>query len=1395
MNQFFKALFIACLLLGTMLAVSGATESPPQLEIRSAGPGQVVLSWPASAEDFVLEETRRLSALGQWLPVTRTPTMGEEWYTVDMPCTEPIRFFRLRYEPSALRSTHPAISFSLVVPDGANVAAGQPFSIELRASFNAVLAAAALRISASGSAEAMLTGRSANPAQPNGLMFVSSTSQEPFESGLPVSLAGEGSVEVLLGGGLWPFDGALPGDDVLLERLEITPVANGDLTVSLVGVEAVTSRWARDGLFFDWVGINPWQSAVTVNVQGAGTGAGEGVRAASTMEAFSQREQPTQEITPNADGQGGVDLADLVYVRARLGLDPALPENAGADVNHDGKIDLLDLVAVRNRFTPPAGLGAWPAPLLNEVCPNPAAGEAPWVEICYPVWTEPYFYALELRDGAQEVLVGWWPEPISTWVSYIVIVFDGEQPMEYIGDPDAPTAVRVHLPPPGAVFNPASDQCLLYLEGELVDSVAWGRLPEGKAALNTELYPVPSGGSIGRDGYEQERWVRFSQCTPGAENGLPTPLAYFPFDGAGLLKEETTRFAWVDPRHAPVTYELEMDDADDFHNPLVHAGCPSARYDVSPGLATGKYFWRVRAIAGTLTSAWSPALSVEVLDLSPPPESRREAPQGASTLAGSGIVYYFFYGLKEELDTPQKDTSMICLECDQDRGWHAWDRPHEGSAICLHEIGHAGTAIARDMNIYYGQLLRRFLTQDEINFEIFHTPAAGPEGELGHGKVVDLGKALEVALAPKLVLPYYLNPHQSHIIWDNVKYLIDRQIPFVGQLTLKTGVALGTVILVGYYDDLPDPKMRRIVAMSPFSGDSKFIFSINDLPATPPIVYVPADPPDFSKPPQGGDPQVDADTDGDGLCDFDEEMRFPTERTKPDSDGDGIPDKTEVWSYKFGKGWVPRTADPDGDGLRAEIDPDSDDDGCPDGAEDRNRNGTLFDVSYIQTSSGIVGLKTKESDETDPFSEDEFKGTFSAERTVLHFKECTRLEVKLTDKEDRPVKDAEVELQMDPAIGSFDASGGTPVTTAIILTDADGKASSDFCACETEGTVTLTALYKPCPNSKGIKAELQIKIFPYDWVFAVQEKAVLTGPVMKEDYSVSILSQYEGIGENEVYKDEGLQKIAGHFYHPKTQTPGKYIESISVDIPAISPRPTVILRVNGTQMPGTTWNRTSDQDLPTRWEVEVASPGLEEFPRYLWVTTRGGPIRKTPLLWWYWCRITGQRRRWFEGHYYVSWDSTRNDYEVFFGDGDEYGRDPHGHIWPRPDPTWPQVEHSGVGFVPVAGVPGYKLGAREGSGDPRTTWGESGVCEGVSNFYNKEIITWIPASPWTRSYITPGEPRPNIEAELTNAGPMLLPEFLNDIRFKRDYIGDELKELQQRKLDAPQYEIRMRLQE
>jgi hypothetical protein len=92
------------------------------------------------------------------------------------------------------------------------------------------------------------------------------------------------------------------------------------------------------------------------------------------------------------------------------------------------------------------------------------------------------------------------------------------------------------------------------------------------------------------------------------------------------------------------------------------------------------------------------------------------------------------------------------------------------------------------------------------------------------------------------------------------------------------------------------------------------------------------------------------DTDSDGITDFDEKRRFSTNRSRKDTDWDGVRDKAEISGYVFYPGTCPifptqaaTLSDIDGDGKRKERDWDNDGDGCPDGFEDCNRNGVFDD--------------------------------------------------------------------------------------------------------------------------------------------------------------------------------------------------------------------------------------------------------------------------------------------------------------------------------------------------------------------------------------------------------------------------------------------------------------------
>ena len=48
---------------------------------------------------------------------------------------------------------------------------------------------------------------------------------------------------------------------------------------------------------------------------------------------------------PNGDGR--INILDMIYIRNRIGLDPSDPDNANADLNSDGKINVLDLMTLR----------------------------------------------------------------------------------------------------------------------------------------------------------------------------------------------------------------------------------------------------------------------------------------------------------------------------------------------------------------------------------------------------------------------------------------------------------------------------------------------------------------------------------------------------------------------------------------------------------------------------------------------------------------------------------------------------------------------------------------------------------------------------------------------------------------------------------------------------------------------------------------------------------------------------------------------------------------------------------------------------------------------------------------------------------------------------------------
>ena len=157
--------------------------------------------------------------------------------------------------------------------------------------------------------------------------------------------------------------------------------------------------------------------------------------------------------------------------------------------------------------------------------------------------------------------------------------------------------------------------------------------------------------------------------------------------------------------------------------------------------------------------------------------------------------------------------------------------------------------------------------------------------------------------------------------------------------------------------------------------------------------------------PRMSDIRVHIDSDNDGIVDFDEIERFHTNPYSKDSDGDGIEDKVEIFSYTIKEPFIKTMqctdpmnytssydlklgdyideevgticrlevyADIDGDGKRAEKDVDSDhpnNDGLPDGAEDLNNNGYVdngeTDPYNIADDGGATGVPSEKVEITE----------------------------------------------------------------------------------------------------------------------------------------------------------------------------------------------------------------------------------------------------------------------------------------------------------------------------------------------------------------------------------------------------------------------------------------------
>jgi hypothetical protein len=575
-----------------------------------------------------------------------------------------------------------------------------------------------------------------------------------------------------------------------------------------------------------------------------------------------------------------------------------------------------------------------------------------------------------------------------------------------------PSAGRVHLPAASFAGGEAGE---LRLEqaGTLVDAVAWGRL--GFAALDLcrgGRCETPAPGSViarlpnDARAFQPAAWAPLDAelATPGIANLRPrvARFALLP----GTIFAAAPRFSWYSVPGAS-RYRLEV-ARDESFAPLVHEAVveatPAMRLEqlavAGPELPSGSYVWRVQAIdADGVAAAPSRPMPFSVDSsraVSAPFDSQAVRAAAAATPAGpAGAAPPADESILKVLDVPiirhAKDTRMLALEARSEGSPGSWDTPDSANyPYCAR----AGVAM---VNAYYNGKL----SQDRIGYEANKSLRDGPEYDLPINGIDDANTSeysLPLAIGNSGV--YFSNPFFTstdsaacYLYRDRLALercaaeCVERDTETCSRCRIAAFDEIGCPSRIAYpagfqaYEHIRQEidAGRPIIATSPGhlflivgyrfeSGDFSIFYQ--DEGGRREVLVDPAwlmgelssywiglVPVAVAS----DEPEVSADSDGDGIVDFDEIHRFETDENDPDTDGDGIDDKKEVRSSVWdpqhgyhrsvrqlaptdGAAAAARAADLAGrdfdrDGRPMEADADSDGGACRDGAEDVNFNG------------------------------------------------------------------------------------------------------------------------------------------------------------------------------------------------------------------------------------------------------------------------------------------------------------------------------------------------------------------------------------------------------------------------------------------------------------------------
>ena len=402
-------------------------------------------------------------------------------------------------------------------------------------------------------------------------------------------------------------------------------------------------------------------------------------------------------------------------------------------------------------------------------------------------------------------------------------------------------------------------------------------------------------------------------------------------DGAILDVDDIT-LAWYAVAGA-TSYRLQVATDHSFQKIVEDRVVPEAEARLGP-LARRDYLWRVASIgADGLEAAFSEAHGFTVDDgivaAAPPAGTIVEARYAPAAVAGPARRLTVTYL------TQHKDTKLLLLESKNEKGAHAWDVDHGATgATDPADTKNCAFASVAMMDRFFGG----DISQDRLGYELFKGRQTGPERDLNYGTGISVPQAttiLAYALqtTPRLE-PAYLEYDDA---WADITASIDAGLPLMAANThhtiVITGYQVTTAGRVFWYHDPANGRDRRL--------------NIDRTRLSPHDLTLWIVPPGSSGRDQ--EPGVVADSDRDGVRDFDETVRFQTNPGDQDSDHDKLKDYadivTGVYDARYGYAvCCSGGRDWDSDGVPTERDKDADDGGCFDGEEDKSgdghRNGT-----------------------------------------------------------------------------------------------------------------------------------------------------------------------------------------------------------------------------------------------------------------------------------------------------------------------------------------------------------------------------------------------------------------------------------------------------------------------